>query len=151
MAESNYQNTSASGFNFTTAGTQPSEKGVAPAQRNTLRLWDQKGDPTNIGRGEITIYDFSQQGYNHPEGPFSQNSNGFAWSSLVTNRTNEMVPARATTGSFAFTPTGNFVGFHSAAAFGTLIFGTGSGSGAALGKQTSSTNPLPTAITYNHN
>src|SRR5690242_14198596 len=95
---SEYQNTIGPGFDYLTAGTQPSEKGVAPAQKNTLRLYDQKGDEKyNIGRGEITIYSFAEQGYNHPEGDFSQNSNGFAWSELITNRPGELLPPVAYT------------------------------------------------------
>lgn len=144
---SEYQNTIGGGFDYLTAGTQPSEKGVAPAQKNTLRLYDQKGDPPNIGRGEIVINDFSQQGFNHPEGDFSLHSNGFAWATLATHRPNELTPPLARNGDNP-APTGNFVGFHNAYMFDTFFVGIGSGANKSLFKQTSATNPTLSAITY---
>lgn len=141
-------NTIGGGFNYTTAGTQPAEKGVANARQNRLRIYDRKGDPSNIGRFEIDVYSFAEQGYNHPEGDFSQHSNGYAWSSLVTNRVGELVPAPVITNTAPATASGNFVGLHSAYIFGTLILGIGSASNAALFKQTSTTDPTPAAITF---
>jgi hypothetical protein len=145
---SEYQNTIGAGFDYLTAGTQPSEKGVAPGQKNTLRLYDQKGDPANIGRGEITVYDFSQQGYNHPEGDFSQHSNGFAWSELVTHRPGELVPPLAVQSLQAAALTGNLVGLHSANAFSTLIMGAGSAANLSLWNASSLTDFRPSVITY---
>ncbi len=136
------------GFDYLTAGTQPSEKGVAPAQRNTCRLWNQPGDPPWLGRGELVIKDFSQQGYNHLEGDFSINSNGFAWSDLVTNRANELVPPPAIITLTDAAISGNIVGFHTRAAFSTVFMALGSAANHALFKETSTTDPTPVAITY---
>lgn len=136
------------GFDYQTAGTQPSEKGTVPAQKNTLRLWDQGGDPPNIGRGEIIINDFSLQGANHPEGDFSRHSNGFAWSDFLTGFPNEMVPSNWTTQATSPTPTGNIVGLHGAYVFDTAFFAAGGGANVALYKETSTTDATPAAITY---
>lgn len=136
------------GFDYFTAGTQPSEKGVVPAQRNTLRLYDDPRDRgTNIGRGEIVINDFSLQGFNHPAGDFSRHSNGFAWATMCTSRPGELVPAPLGSNTTA-SASGNYVGFHSAYAFSTLFLGIGSAANKSLWKQTSATDPTPTAITY---
>lgn len=135
------------GFNFLTAGTQPSQRGVAPAQRNILRLWDQAGDPKWLGRWEITIYDFSQQGLNHPEGEFSETSNGLAWSDFVTLRRGELIPPPTALSLTNANITGP-VGFHTVYAFSTLMMGVGSAANNSLFKETSTTNPTPTAITY---
>ncbi len=137
-----------SGFDYLTTGTQPSEKGVAPAQKNTLRLYDAPGDPKNIGRGEIIINDFSQQGHNHPEGAFSQHANGFSWSDLMTGQPNEMFPPTTTTAYSTPVASGNGISFPWASAFGTFFFGLGSGANVSLLKQTSATDPTPAAVTF---
>ncbi len=136
------------GFDYLTAGTQPSEKGVAPAQRNTCRLWNQPGDPPWLGRGELVINDFSQQGLNHPEGDFSTNSNGYAWATLATNMTNELVPSPILISFTDASIAGNKPGFHTCAAFGTVFMGIGSAANHSLFKETSTTDPTPVAITY---
>src|SRR3990167_6656783 len=114
------------GFDYVTSGTQPSEKGVAPAHRNTVRLFNKTGDPANIGRGEIEIHDFSLQGFNHPEGDFAQNANGFAWSELVTHRPNELLPPPDTQAAQGFAISGDLVGMHACNALGTKFMGVGS-------------------------
>src|SRR3990167_6850553 len=125
------------GFDYVTSGTQPSEKGVAPAHRNTVRLFNKTGDPANIGRGEIEIHDFSLQGFNHPEGDFAQNANGFAWSELVTHRPNELLPPPDTQGAQGFGITGDVVGIHACNALGTKFIGVGSGTNLCLLFETS--------------
>lgn len=135
------------GFNFLTSGTQPSEKGVAPAQRNTCRLWDDARDPKWIGRGEITVYGFPQ-GLNHPEGDFSTNSDGYLWADLVTYRTNELVPPPAVVSLTDASIGGTFTDFHTCAAFSTVFMGIGSAANHALFKETSTTDPTPVAITH---
>lgn len=133
------------GFDYYTAGTQPAEVGVVPAQRNTLRVYtpphwrsiDAGGGLTaadKYGAFEIIISDFSLQGYNHPEGDFSRNSNGFAWSELITHRPGELTPppARRTGTNGA---SGNLVGLHTAYAFSTLFLGIGSGANKSLFKE----------------
>ena len=137
-----------SGFDYLTAGTQPSEKGVQLAHRNTLRLYDKKGDPPNIGRGEIEVHDFSLQGYNHPEGDFTQNANGFAWSELVTLRPNEMVPGPTLNGAGVGNYSGNKVGLHGAYAFGIQFLALGSSNGVCLNTETSKTDPTLVAVAY---
>lgn len=140
------------GFEYFTAGTQPSEKGVVPAQRNTLRtynLHDSTGKVrSDIGGFEITINDFSQ-GLNHPEGPFSRHSNGYSWSDFITSRPNELVPPITVYGgSTPGTVSGDKVGVHHARVFDTLIVGCASGNNASLSKPTSATDPTLTAIAY---
>ncbi len=140
-----------SGFDYLTSGTQPSEKGVAPAQRNTLRVWTPGGwsaeERKRFGMWEITLRDFSQQGLNHPDGLFSQNSNGYSWSELLTDKPGEMTlpPSVVTYGSPD--PT-TIVGIHSAFIFDRLIVGAGSNANNSLWKETSATDPTPSAITY---
>lgn len=46
-------------------------------------------------------------------------------------------------------PTGNLIGLHWENIFDTLIMGIGSGTDVSLIKETSATDPTPTAITYN--
>lgn len=135
------------GFDYYTAGTVPVERGAETPLKNTLRVWDQAGDPKRIGRGEVVIYDFSQ-GLNHPEGPFSKNSNGYAHGTLVANRPNELSFPPTGGASASGGDTGNFVGLHSAYAFGTMFIGSGGVANKALHKQTSANDPTPTAITY---
>ncbi len=136
-----------SGYDYLTAGTQPSEKGVAPAQRNTCRLWNQPGDPPWLGRGELVINDFSQQGLNHPDGDFSTNSNGLSRSDFVTLRTGELIPPPNTI-SLSDSAIASVVGFHTAYTLGTLFMGAGTTANHALYKETSAGDPTPVAITY---
>lgn len=147
-----FQQVTGSGFDYLTSGTQPSEKGVAPAQRNTLRTSDtdsslrKPGDPWWLGRFELGLRDFSLQGVNHPEGDFSSNSNGYAWSTLITGQANELLgsldPVNDTSGSLS----GNMPGMHSAVAFSTLFIGIGSAANNSLFKEAGSSNL--DAVTY---
>lgn len=152
-----FQNVGA-GFDYYTSGTQPAEVGVVPAQRNTLRVYtpphwrsiDAGGGLTaadKYGAFEIIISDFSLQGYNHPEGDFSRNSNGFAWSCMGTSRPGELTPGIGSN-SQARAVTGDLVGLHSAYAFSTLFMGLGAAANLSLFKETSSTNPVPVGITF---
>jgi hypothetical protein len=134
-----FQNVIGSGFDYLTAGTQPSEIGVAPAEKNTCRVYDDAKWPANVrarlGRFEITLRDFSQQGANHPEGDFSSNSNGYSWSTLITSQRNELLGALKTVSFTTAALSANAIGVHSAYAFSTLFFGIGSGANAALWKE----------------
>ena len=120
MSESVPQVYIGDGFDYTTAGTQPAEKGVAQAKANQVRLYDLPGDPKNIGRGEIVIYDFSLQGVNHPEGDFAHHANGFMSSGFYTAEPNSMVPTPDPLTNTAPIVSGTVIGQHSAYAFDRL-------------------------------
>lgn len=145
-----FQNVVGSGFDYLTAGTQPSEMGVAPATKNTLRLYDDHtwsaANAAKLGRFELTLRDFSQQGANHPEGDFSSNSNGYSWSTLTTNQRNELLGALATASDTHGTISGNKPGVHQAYAFSTLFVALGSNANNALLKETAGT--ILAAITF---
>ena len=141
-----------SGFNYTTAGTQPSEKGVAPAQRNTLRTWApgtwSREEQAQFGMWEIVLRDFSLQGLNHPEGLFSMNSNGFMASNLITGEPNSMHLSPTVAVNAAPIVTGDIIGLHHVFAFGSLVVGAGSGANVSLWKETSTSDSTPSPITY---
>lgn len=121
------------GFDYFVAGSKPRVVPVASSQRNTLRVYDQRGDPPNRGRFEIIVRDFSLMGNNHPEGDFSLHSNGYSWSSMMTAVPGELTPAPTDRAlGRPLTPTSGLTGVHYATQFGRFFIGGGSVSGTGL-------------------
>ena len=109
--------------------------------------YTREGIGPGVWRWEIICYEF-RGGLNKQAGDYNRDFDRLSSSTLWTPSPRTVCLPPLTSATATPDPTGNLVGLHHARIFDTLIMGMGSGANVSLIKETSATDPTPTAITF---